>query len=138
MPRVWIAEPIPCTDVAVNKLSPHAEVVVSPVFYEDIPPEKLSGFEAVIVADSFLTDRSLLGAESLRIVQKFGVGTNTIAIDGCSRRGIYVCNIPGINSLDVAEFAVGAMISSLRGFLSLDRAARGARGPRGRPWWERG
>jgi len=126
MSRVWIAEPIPFTDVAVNKLIPYAEVVVSPVFYEDLPPEKLSGLDAIIVADSFLTERSLLGADSLRMVQKFGVGTNTIAIDGCSRRGIYVCNIPGINSLDVAEYAVGAMISSMRGFISLDMAARNA------------
>jgi len=127
--KVWIAEPIPCTDVAVNKLTPHAEVGVSSVFYEDIPAEKLNGLDAVIVADSFLTERSLLGADRLRLAQKFGVGVNTIAIDGCTKKGIYVCNIPGINSLDVAEYAVGAMISSLRGFIRLDSAARRAAWP---------
>ncbi|MBO3802594.1 MAG: hypothetical protein JTT11_01760 [Candidatus Brockarchaeota archaeon] len=122
--KVWIAEPIPCTDVAVEKLSPHAEVEVSPVFYEKVPPGKLKGCNAVIIADSFLLEESLVGAEGLRVVQKFGVGFNTIAAEECGRRGIYVCNIPGINSLDVAEFVVGSMISSLRGFARLDSAAR--------------
>jgi len=64
--KVWIAEPIPCTDVAVSKLIPHAEVGISPAFYEDIPAERLNGLDAVIVADSFLTERSLLGADRLR------------------------------------------------------------------------
>jgi len=127
--KVWIAEPIPCTDVAVKKLTPYAEVEVSPVFYEKVPPQKLKGCHAVIIADSFLPEESLIDSDSILIVQKFGVGVNTIAIDGCSKKGIYVCNIPGINSLDVAEYAVGAMISSLRGFIRLDSAARRAAWP---------
>lgn len=64
--RVWIAEPIPCTDVAVDKLTPHADVGVSSAFFEDIPAEKLNGLDAIVVADSFLTERSLLGADDLR------------------------------------------------------------------------
>jgi len=122
--KVWIAEPIPCTDVAVRKLSPYAEVEVSPIFYQHVPPQKLRGCNAVIIADSFLLEESLVDADELLIVQKFGVGVNTIALDGCSERGIYVCNIPGINSIDVAEFAVGSMVASLRGFARLDSAAR--------------
>ncbi|MGQ9513905.1 MAG: NAD(P)-dependent oxidoreductase [Thermoproteota archaeon] len=122
--KVWIAEPIPSTDVAIRKLRPYAEVEVSPIFYQQVPPQKLRGCSAVIIADSFLMKESLADADKLRIVQKFGVGFNTIAIEECGRRGIYVCNIPGINSLDVAEFVVGSMISSLRGFARLDSAAR--------------
>jgi len=91
-----------------------------------VPPQKLRGCHAVIVADSFLPEESLVDADEIRIAQKFGVGVNTIDIDECTKRGIYVCNIPGINSLDVAEYAVGAMISSLRGFMMLDSAARRA------------
>jgi D-3-phosphoglycerate dehydrogenase len=124
MPKVLIAEPIPCTEVAVKALGPHAEVEVSPAFYENVPPTMLRGCSAVIVADSFIMGPSLAEADNLEIVQKFGVGVNTIAVDECARRGIYVCNIPGINALDVAEYAVGAMTSVLRGFMRLDRAAR--------------
>lgn len=122
--RVLITEPLPMYEVAVNILQDHAEVKVSKVFYDIVPADNLKGCDAVIVGDSKVTEESLSEADKLRLVQKFGVGVDTIDLDACSKRGVYVCNLPGVNAIDVAEYVVGAMISCLRGFMKMDEAAR--------------
>ena len=124
--RVLITEPLPMYEVAIDLLQAYAEVEVSNVFYDVVPAERLKGCEAVIVGDSKITGESLSEADKLLLVQKFGVGVDTIDLDACSKRGIYVCNLPGVNAIDVAEYVVGAMISCLRGFLRMDEAARRA------------
>ena len=44
-------------------------------------------------------------APRLRLIQKIGVGVNTIDLAAAKARGIAVCNLPGTNSLAVAELA---------------------------------
>src|SRR5271155_1154443 len=67
-------------------------------------------------------------ARSLRLIQKIGIGVNTIDIDAASRQGIAVCNMPGTNSQAVAEMALLLMLACLRRLPVLDRATRAARG----------
>ncbi|MCD6530461.1 phosphoglycerate dehydrogenase [Candidatus Bathyarchaeota archaeon] len=124
--RVLITEPLPMYDVAVDLLQAYAEVEVSEVFYDIVPAEKIRGCRAIIVGDSKISEQSLSEADDLLLVQKFGVGVDTIDLDACSKRGIYVCNLPGVNAIDVAEYVVGAMISYLRRFMRMDEAARRA------------
>lgn len=67
-------------------------------------------------------DAELLGyAENLKIVCKFGVGTDNI--DGIAARAqdVVVANCPGVNSQSVAELAVGLMLSMARDVVTLDR-----------------
>ncbi|MEM2906209.1 MAG: NAD(P)-dependent oxidoreductase [Candidatus Bathyarchaeia archaeon] len=121
---MWVAEPIPCSEVAVKELAGFAEVEVSKDFYHAIPAENVLGVDGVILGDARFTAESLRGADRLRIVQRFGVGFDTVDLEACAKRGVYVCNMPGLNAVDVAEFAVGALVSSLRGFVKLDESAR--------------
>jgi len=124
--KVFITEPLPFVEEAVKILEKYAEVEISEKFYDVVPSEKLKGCVAVIVGDSVISEASLEDADELRLVQKAGVGVNTIDLDACTKRGIYVCNLPGVNALDVAEYVIGAIISSLRDFPRMDRAARRA------------
>ena len=124
--KVFITEPLPFVEEAIKILEEYAEVEVSDQFYKVVPSEKLKGCIAVLVGDSVINEDSLEEADELRLVQKIGAGVNTIDINACTKRGIYVCNLPGVNALDVAEFVVGAMISSLRDFPRMDRVARRA------------
>ena len=125
--KVFITEPLPLVEEAVKILERYvSSVEVSDRFYDVVPSEKIRGCIAVIVGDSVINRDSLKDAWDLRIIQKAGVGVNTIDLDECTRRGIYVCNLPGVNALDVAEYVIGAMISSLRDFPRMDKAARKA------------
>jgi phosphoglycerate dehydrogenase-like enzyme len=53
-------------------------------------------------------------AVSLKLIQKLGVGVNTVDLEAAKDHAIAVCNMPGVNSNAVAEFAIGLMLSALR------------------------
>ena len=67
-------------------------------------------------------------ARRLRLVQKIGVGVNTIDLDAARRRGVAVCNMPGTNSQAVAEMTLLLMLGALRRVSQLDAATRAGRG----------
>lgn len=75
-----------------------------------------------------LSGEELGSGRRLRLVQKFGVGINTIDVDAASRRGIAVANMPGANAASVAEGTVLLMLAVLRRLLPLDRSTRQGRG----------
>lgn len=72
----------------------------------------------------------LLGASGprLRLVQKMGVGVNTIDLESCRRRGIAVCNMPGTNAPAVAEQALALVLAVLRRLPEHHEATRAGRG----------
>src|SRR5829696_2934454 len=73
-------------------------------------------------------------APRLKLVQKVGVGVNTIDLEAARRHGVAVCNMPGTNTAAVAEMALALMLAALRRLPRFDRAARTAAGwalPRG-------
>lgn len=53
-------------------------------------------------------------APALRLIQKIGVGINTIDLDTAKARGVAVCNMPGSNSQAVAEMTLMLMLAALR------------------------
>jgi phosphoglycerate dehydrogenase-like enzyme len=53
-------------------------------------------------------------APRLRLIQKIGVGVNTIDLDAARARGIPVCNLPGTNARAVAELTLALMLAALR------------------------
>ena len=63
-------------------------------------------------------------APRLQLIQKIGVGVNTIDLDAARRRSIAVCNMPGANSQAVAEMALLLMLATLRRVNRLDHATR--------------
>ena len=53
-------------------------------------------------------------APDLRLIQKIGVGVNTIDLDAAGQHDVAVCNMPGTNSRAVAEMTLTLMLSALR------------------------
>jgi phosphoglycerate dehydrogenase-like enzyme len=56
----------------------------------------------------------IAAAPRLRLIQKIGVGVNTIDLDAARARGIPVCNLPGTNARAVAELTLALMLAALR------------------------
>jgi phosphoglycerate dehydrogenase-like enzyme len=63
-------------------------------------------------------------APKLKLIQKIGVGVNTIDLQAAKDRGIAVCNMPGTNSRAVAEMTLLLMLSTLRRIISIDKSVR--------------
>ncbi|OJU22178.1 MAG: hydroxyacid dehydrogenase [Sphingomonas sp. 66-10] len=67
---------------------------------------------------------AIAGAPGLRLIQKLGVGVNTIALDAAKAQGVAVCNMPGVNAQAVAECALTLLLAVLRRTVALDAATR--------------
>ena len=88
----------------------------------------LPGMEVLLHVLKPVTAEVITLAPRLRLIQKIGVGVNTIALDAARARGIAVCNMPGSNSQAVAEHALMLMLAALRRVVPLDAATRAGRG----------
>ena len=71
--------------------------------------------EAAIIGLSRITGPVLDALPGLRIVSKYGVGMDGIDLGACAARGVRVGWRPGVNRCAVAEFALGQLITLLRG-----------------------
>jgi phosphoglycerate dehydrogenase-like enzyme len=71
-----------------------------------------------------VTAAVIAGAPRLRLIQKLGVGVNTIDLEAARAAGAAVCNMPGVNSIAVAEMALALMLAVLRRLSYLDAATR--------------
>jgi phosphoglycerate dehydrogenase-like enzyme len=67
-------------------------------------------------------------APGLKLVQKLGVGVNTIALEAAQKHGVAVCNMPGTNSQAVAEMALSLMLAVLRRTPFFDARTRAGEG----------
>ena len=65
------------------------------------------------VLQPFTADR-MQANPALRLVQKIGVGVNTIDLPAAAQQGVAVCNMPGVNSRAVAEMTLGLMLMAAR------------------------
>jgi phosphoglycerate dehydrogenase-like enzyme len=70
------------------------------------------------------TAAMIAAASKLKLIQKIGVGVNTIDVDAAKARGIPVCNLPGTNSRAVAELTLALMLGTLRRLSRFDAALR--------------
>ena len=75
-----------------------------------------------------VTAAGIAGAPNLKLIQKIGVGVNTIDLDAARARQIAVCNMPGTNSRAAAEYALLLTLAALRCLSVFDPATRENRG----------
>ena len=75
-----------------------------------------------------LTAAHIAAAPKLRLIQKIGVGVNTIDLDAARARGIAVCNLPGTNARAVAELTLLLMLGALRRVAHFDAQTRAGQG----------
>jgi D-3-phosphoglycerate dehydrogenase / 2-oxoglutarate reductase len=66
--------------------------------------------EVLVVRSSKVTEK-MLDAGGLKLIVRAGAGYNTIDVAAASRRGIYVSNCPGKNSIAVAELAFALILA---------------------------
>jgi len=73
-------------------------------------------------------------APNLKIICKMGVGLDNIDVNEAKRRGVLVCNSPGVNTLAVADYAMGLILALARQIVIADAEVRAGRWPKLRGW----
>ena len=81
-------------------------------------------------------DEELLDAAgpSLRVVSNYGVGVNNVDVAGASRRGVRVCNTPGVLTDATADLAFALMLAAARRFSEAEAFLRAGRFTGWDPW----
>jgi D-3-phosphoglycerate dehydrogenase len=88
------------------------QVVYEPDLKDDALTQAIArtGADVLVVRSTKVTE-PMLEAGNLALVVRAGAGYNTIDVRAASRRGIYVSNCPGKNSIAVAELAFGLILA---------------------------
>ena len=104
------------------------EVTAIPIAAADALASELPRTEVLWHVLEPVTRAMIEAAPELRLIQKIGVGVNTIDLAAAEARGVAVCNMPGTNTPAVAEMTLLLMLAGLRRLPLLDRATRQGRG----------
>jgi phosphoglycerate dehydrogenase-like enzyme len=127
LPRAII---VPALDpAAMQRLGERCEVHRP----EDMTPAKLreciGDAEGILVPAPYPIGPDLLDvAPKLRVISNFGVGYNNVDLADLTRRGIVVCNTPGVLSAAVAELTMLLILAAARRFSANETHARTAWG----------
>jgi D-3-phosphoglycerate dehydrogenase len=88
------------------------EVLFQPDLKDDALVEAIADHKPdVLVVRGTKVTEPMLAAGPLKLIVRAGAGYNTIDVAAASRRGIYVSNCPGKNSIAVAELAFALVLA---------------------------
>lgn len=86
--------------------------------------------DGVIAGDDLFTEKVLVASPRLRILSKWGIGTDSIDKEAAARLGISVTNTPGVFGDEVADMALGYVLLLGRRQHQIDAAVRNGRWPK--------
>ncbi|MDD2789111.1 MAG: phosphoglycerate dehydrogenase [Sulfurimonas sp.] len=82
---------------------------------------------AITRSSTDVDDKFIAAAKNMKAIVRAGVGVDNVDIDGCSKEGIIVMNVPTANTIAAVELTMTHMLSCMRMFpyshnhLKLDR-----------------
>ena len=74
-------------------------------------PGRITGYDALVVRSTKVTSDVFDQADRLSLVVRAGAGTNTIDTGAAAACGVFVANVPGRNSIAVAELTLGLLLA---------------------------
>lgn len=111
--KILIADSFPETHQTALRESGH-ELTVDPSLNGDTLPKAIADHEILIVRSTKVEAATIdagVANSSLKLVIRAGAGTNTIDKAHAAEKGVRVCNVPGANSVAVAELVIGLIIA---------------------------
>ena len=101
------------------------EVVEGVCRSEDDMIDLLKDADGAQVGTMPLTSRKVLEAcPKLKVVSRMGVGVDSIDLDVATELGVLACNVPGVNTAEVADHAVAMLLALTRRMYDTVRTTR--------------
>ena len=86
--------------------------------------EQLEDFEGIIIGTDKVSGEFFRKARNIKVIAKYGAGTDNIDLQAARDHNVAVVNLPGINCDSVAEMALGLMLALARRIVEGDRRIR--------------
>jgi phosphoglycerate dehydrogenase-like enzyme len=83
--------------------------------------------DAFVISMEPVNEQILAAAQRLKIVQRLGVGYETLDLKAAAKRGIPCCNVEGVNKEAVAEHGAALIIALTKHLLEADELTRTGR-----------
>ncbi len=91
------------------------EVIEGPSSTTEEMIELLRDADGALISTQPLTTREVLEAcPKLKVVSRLGVGVDSIDLDAATELGVLACNVPGVNTTEVADHAVAMLLALTR------------------------
>jgi len=123
------------TDYAWENLEPEKEIlskigadlVVASSGQEDKLVELVRDVDGILTCWVKVTEKVIRVAKRCKVIGRYGIGVDNIAIEEATRRGIIVTNVPSYCVDEVSEHAMALLLSCARQVSFYDRAIKKGR-----------
>ena len=108
--KVLIADKFP--EVYIQRMKDaDIEVIYNAKLGENDLPEAAKNVDCLVVRSTVVNAKTIEESKQLNLIVRAGAGVNNIDIPAANKKGVYVSNCPGKNSIAVAELALGLMLA---------------------------
>ncbi len=108
--QILFADKFPANQLQQLQASGY-ETIFQPDMQAADLPANIAGNDVLVVRSTKVDKETIQAADDLKLIIRAGAGTNTIDKAFAAERGIAVCNVPGKNSVAVAELTMGLLLS---------------------------
>lgn len=85
--------------------------------WTEIPPELRNKVNGINVLKLSFTEQDLELFPNLKVICRMGVGYDRLDRTALAKRNVIVCNVPDYGTAEIADHAIGLMLSMRRGIL---------------------
>jgi len=83
-----------------------------------------AGADGILLNQSPMTGKVIKTLDICRVISRYGIGYDNVDLQAAEEKGIWVTNVPGYCNEEVAEHALGLLLSCVRAIPEKDRMVR--------------
>jgi D-3-phosphoglycerate dehydrogenase len=80
--------------------------------------DKLKDADAAVLRGFRINEKHISQINNLKFIQRWGAGYDTVDIEAAGKRGIYVSNLPGMNSYAVSEMVIAHILAIYKNLIN--------------------
>jgi D-3-phosphoglycerate dehydrogenase len=103
---------------------PGVEIVKSPATTEEEMIKDAKDAEVILFTSAAFPKNVIEGLESCKVIQRYGIGYDTVDTAAAKEKGIFVCNSPNYGVVDVAEHAFSLIFACLKRLVKMNDRVR--------------
>ncbi len=112
-------------EAGMKLLEGKVEIILAPHTSEETMLQLCKDVHGIILRTTSQVGKEVIAeANSLQIISRTGAGVDNVDVQAATKRGILVCNLPGVNSSPVAEHTVAFILALAKRLRFMDESTR--------------
>jgi D-3-phosphoglycerate dehydrogenase len=108
-----------------KRVFPGSELVTADCHTEEALIRACAGADGILLNQAPMTGRVIRSLDKCRVISRYGIGYDNVDLQAAEKAGIWVTNVPGYCTEEVAEHTLGLLLSCVRAIPEKDRGVRG-------------